>query len=222
MAVDIAVLTVVRKTHHVVVNRDSDSVPALPGRFIRERHTVPQTIREVLELKLGLSPDHVHPTLLQVFDAPDRDARGWTISIAHSVALPADELEGVTGDLVPLTPDGRLMSGEALKYDHAQIIASAYDNLRRRYEETPDPDRLLRPPYTLSELRELHEAVLGRRLMRDTFNRRVKPLLAPQVDSAGKPHTRTAGGRPAALFGMPTEPKATFGYRLPGADNETG
>ncbi|MEE3851761.1 NUDIX hydrolase [Gordonia sp. LSe1-13] len=219
VAADIAVLTVVDATLCVVVQRNTDSEgAALPGRFVRERHTVEETVREVLELKLGLSPDHVRPHLLAVFSDPDRDPRGWTISIAHAVALPADELSDVVGEVAPLTSDGQLTSGERLLYDHEQIIAAATDNLRERYEDQPDPDNLLRAPYTLSELRELHEAILGRRLMRDSFNRRVQPLLAAEITADGQPATRVGGGRPARLYSKDASPTATFGWRLPSAE----
>ena len=96
VAVDIAVLTVLDGSLCVVIQRNPDSAgAALPGRFVRERRTVDETVREVLELKLGLSPDHVRPHLLAVFSDPDRDPRGWTISIAHAVALPAAPPAGV-------------------------------------------------------------------------------------------------------------------------------
>ncbi|MGP3707823.1 NUDIX hydrolase [Gordonia paraffinivorans] len=219
VAVDIAVLTVAEGALNVVIQRDAEGRVSLPGRFIRERHTVEQTVREVLELKLGLSPDHVRPHLLAVFSDPDRDPRGWTISIAHAVALPNVGLSGVIGELAPVTPTGRLASGEELLYDHAEIIAAATDTLRERYEDQADPDDLLRPPYTLSELRQLHEAVLGRPLMRDSFNRRVKPLLEPQLDADGKPATRIGGGRPARLYAK-AAPTATFGWRLPSPRSE--
>ena len=219
MAVDIAVLTVVDAALHVVIQRSPAGSPALPGRFIRDKHTVTQTVHELLELKLGLSPDGVRPQLLRVFDDPGRDPRGWTISIAHAVTLPAKALTEVVGELAPVTPEGALKSGERLLYDHDQIIAAATDSLRRRYEDRPDPDGLLPGSYTLTELRELHEAILGRLLMRDSFNRRVKPLLAPVVDDAGAPETRVAGGRPARLFTKSAPPSATFGWKLPSKDD---
>ncbi|MDL9946911.1 NUDIX hydrolase [Gordonia sp. ABSL11-1] len=223
VAVDIAVLTVVDRELQVVVQRTPNGgAPALPGRFVRDRHTVNETVREVLELKLGLSPDHVRPHLLAVFSDPDRDPRGWTISIAHAVALPPDELSDVVGELEPVSDDGRLASGERLLYDHDEIIAAATDNLRDRYEDRPDPDNLLHQPYTLSELRELHEAILGRRLMRDSFNRRVQPLLAAAMDAEGKPATRVGGGRPARLYSKEAPATATFGWRLPSATDPMG
>lgn len=221
VAVDIAVLTVLDGSLCVVIQRNPDSAGvALPGRFVRERRTVDETVREVLELKLGLSPDHVRPHLLAVFSDPDRDPRGWTISIAHAVALPAADLSDVDGELAPLTSHGRLASGERLLFDHDAIIAAATDNLRDRYEDQPDPDNLLHPPYTLSELRELHEAILGRRLMRDSFNRRVQPLLAAEITPEGTPATRVGGGRPARLYTKDAPPTATFGWRLPTAESE--
>lgn len=220
VAVDIAVLTVVDDALHVVIQQQPDGRPALPGRFIRERRTVDETVREVLELKLGLSPDHVRPHLLAVFSDPDRDPRGWTISIAHAVALPPDELSDVIGELAPLDADGHLASGERLLYDHDDIVTAATDRLRRRYEDQPDPDNLLRTPHTLSELRALHEAILGRRLMRDSFNRRVQPLLRLETDPDGNPETKIAGGRPARLFYKRSGPTASFGWRLPGMEDD--
>ena len=218
VAVDLAVLTVVDGQLCVAALRQESGRLVLPGRFIREGRTVDDTVREVLELKLGLSPDHFRPHLLQVFSDPGRDPRGWTISIAQSVALPSDELSGVAAELAPLAPAGGLESGEHLLYDHDEIIAAATDKLRSRYEDRPDPDGLLRPPVTLSELRELHEVILGRKLMRDSFNRRVQPLLAPVMDAEGKPATRVGGGRPARLFAKDAPPTATFGWRLPSVE----
>ena len=104
------------------------------------------------------------------------------------MALPPDELSGVVGELAPVASDGRPRIGEHLLYDHDQILASATDSLRRRYEERPDPDNMLLPPYTLSDLRKLYdETVLGCDLMRDTFNRRAEPLLSLLAAPSGEP-----------------------------------
>ena len=82
VAVDIAVLTVVDAAADprvdlgrlsVLVLRSGEQTPGvLPGRFIRERRTIDETIREILELKLDLDPGDISPTLLKVFDDPHR------------------------------------------------------------------------------------------------------------------------------------------------------
>lgn len=217
VAVDLAVLSVVENALCVRVLRDDDGSAALPGRFIREGSTVAQTVDEVLDLKLGLSGVDVEPHLLAVFSEPGRDPRGWTISIAHSVALPSALVASARGEWVAVnTSDG---PGDLhLRYDHDRIVAAAVADMRERYEDLPDPDGLQPQPFTLSELRATHEAVLGRKLMRDTFNRRIEPLLVAETDGDDRPVTRIGGGRPARLFRLPHS-TTSFGWRLPGAED---
>ena len=222
VAVDLALFTVVPTSPEgeedklcVVVQRTADSDPALPGRFIRSRRTVEETIEDVVRLKLGLSPSRVRPSLLDVFSDPDRDPRGWTMSLAFSLALPYRQVHDVSGELAPLSRDGQLARGERLAYDHDHILRRALERLRERYESAPDPDGLLEPPFTLSELRRLHELVLGEPLRRDTFNRRMADSLTRATDPSGAPLLRSEYvGRPAQMFtfdsGDPPEPAVPY------------
>ena len=73
--------------------------------------------------------------------------------------------------------------------------------LRDRYETEPDPDRLLRGPFTLLELRRLHEAVLGEPLRKDTFNRRMRDRLRT---SDFEPEDRPVG-KPAQYYVHPSQ-----------------
>ncbi|HEU4948751.1 MAG TPA: hypothetical protein VFT31_16515 [Kribbella sp.] len=209
VAVDIAVLTVAPTKERagnlgplsvLVLRREQEPGGVLPGRFIRKGRTIKETVGEVLELKLGLDPGDISPTLLRVFDDPHRDERGWTLSIAHAVTLPAERVHGSAAETVPIDRSGDLATGESLGYDHNLIVREAVAVMRDRYERAPDPDGLLDAPFTLSELRRLHEAVLGARLRKDTFNRRMEVALEPVHDEAGSPVTRRGTGRPAQLF----------------------
>src|SRR4051794_25334084 len=95
VAVDVAVLTVIPASDPrrqpgqlaVLVQERTDEPRgwALPGRFLREGETVADSIRATLRDKAGLNVDAARPCLLRVFDQPDRDPRGWTISLAHSL-----------------------------------------------------------------------------------------------------------------------------------------
>jgi ADP-ribose pyrophosphatase YjhB (NUDIX family) len=209
VAVDIAVLTVAPATETsddvgrlsvLVLRRDEEPNGVLPGRFMRERRTINETVQEVLELKLGLEPGDISPTLLRVFDDPHRDERAWTLSIAHAVTLSSPRLSGCAAEVVPIGLSGDLATGEKLGFDHNEIVREAVAAMRDRYETAPDPDGLLEGPFTLSELRRLHEVVLGERLRKDTFNRRMEQALEVQYDEAGSPATRRGTGRPAQLF----------------------
>lgn len=211
VAVDIAVLTVapaadtladVGRLSVLVLRPDGSGTGVLPGRFIRERRTVEDTIREVLELKLDLEPGDISPTLLKVFDDPHRDRRGWALSLAHAVTLATERVVGCAAEMVPIGPSGDLATGEQLGFDHNEVVREAVRVMRDRYETAPDPDGLLLPgPFTLSELRRLHEAVLGERLRKDTFNRRMREHLEPVLDEGGEPVTSVRSvGRPAQLY----------------------
>lgn len=225
VAVDLAVLTVapaaatladVGELSVLVLRRDEEPHGVLPGRFIRERQTITETINEVLGLKLELEPGDIAPTLLRVFDDPDRDERAWTLSIAHAVSLPIDRVYGCAAEMVPIGLDGDLASGETLGFDHNEIVREAVAVMRDRYETAPDPDGLLDEPFTLSELRRLHEAVLGERLRKDTFNRRMREQLEPLTDDEGTPSTRQTVGRPAQLYRrLPRRGASDLRWRLP-------
>lgn len=214
LAVDLVILTVgpprsedERVRLGVVVQRGPDHEPALPGRFVRERHTVLETVREILAEKLDFAPrKDLVLEVVGMYDAPDRDPRGWVISVSHTTTLRSDEAARLSSDRVeilpvrgPATRDSRV-TAESLAYDHDSMVTTAVRRARRRYERSPDPLRLAKPPYTLSQLRHVHEAVLGEPLKRDTFNRRMQPFLTPALDARGESLTSDTGGRPAQMF----------------------
>ena len=122
----------------------------------------------------------LHPRQLHVFDDPDRDDRGWVLSVAHVDVVRPDQLASrfsETTRLMPAQAPGRL------PHDHADIIKLAVDDLRSRYEAKPDPDGLLGEEFTLRELRLAHEAVAGEELQRDAFRRAMDT--APRCDRHG-------------------------------------
>ena len=191
----------------VVVQRRADNTPVLPGRFVRERHTVGQTVRELLIEKLDFDPSRTfYLEMLGVYDAPQRDERGWVVSVSHLTTLRPDEADRLSPETVEIMPvrgdatRGRRVTRESLAYDHDEMVTTAVRRARRRYERSPDPLRLARPPYTLSQLRHVHEAVLAEPLKRDTFNRRMQPYLKPATDSRGEVSLSGTGGRPAQMF----------------------
>lgn len=225
VAVDIAVLTVQASPdpRHVqgnlaVLVQDRCEEPrgqALPGRFLREGETIEDSIRTTLRLKAGLEVSASRPRLLEVFDSPDRDPRGWTLSLAHALVLSPAKLEHAHGQLVPIDAYGDLVEHPPLLFDHDAIVRQAATGLRSRYELDPDPDGLLGGTFTLADLKQAHESVLGKMVQRDTFRRRMSPRLRPALGDDGKQETRIDGGRPARLWaGTSSELTADTARRL--------
>ena len=192
VAVDTAVLTLDPKRGLVVlqVRRPTGTGWALPGTFLHEGETLAAAVNRSLRVKANVRG--LHPRQLHVFDNPDRDDRGWVLSVAHVEVVRPEQVASRFTDatrLVPVHAPGRL------PYDHVDIIARAVEHIRSNYLNKPDPDHLLGGEFTLRELRIAHEAVAGHALQRDTFRRAMEPhLVATGATTIG---TR---GRPAVLF----------------------
>jgi 8-oxo-dGTP diphosphatase len=214
VTVDVAVLTVSAPSESLpqlrvlVQERRDPGGRSLPGGFIRERWTVDQTVDDVLRRKVGIEPsERYRPRLLRLFDDPDRDDRSWVISAAHSLSLPESELLDATGDLVPVGADGRLRGERRLLFDHDEIVTAAVEALRERYEIRyryvdihPDPDGFLPEPFTLRQLRRVHEAVVGAELHKDNFNRRMREYVEPLTRNGKVVVSDGLRGRPATLY----------------------
>ena len=197
VAVDTAVLTVPEgaDTVHVLLVRRAGSHKkgawALPGTFLHAGETLADAVLRSLRDKAGVQG--LAPRPLHVFDDPNRDDRGWVLSVAHLDVVAWPRIAAVTTrEDVHLVPTRQAIG---LPFDHDAILTLALAALRDRYRDHPDPDRLLPSPFTLHELRLLHEAVLGHPLLKDTFRRHMQPQLVA-TDS----YREGVVGKPAALF----------------------
>lgn len=182
---------------------------ALPGRFVRNRQTIAQATEALLRQKVGLEPSRaVEPRLLRIFDDPERDSRTWAMSATHSVSLVQADAAGARGEWLRVLPDGSLAGPPDLLFDHALIVDEAVAALRDRYAVLgrlvgvqADPDGFFgEERFTLHQLRLVHEAVLGERMHKDNFNRRVKDLVEPVLHKCKPVLSDGLRGRPAALF----------------------
>jgi ADP-ribose pyrophosphatase YjhB (NUDIX family) len=190
----------------------------LPGSFVRERERLAAAVLRTLADKCGIGG--LAPRQLHVFDDPARDDRGWVVSVAHTDVVPLDRLgPALTGRddlaLAPVAPAVAAGVGSpspvelpgrqtSLPFDHDEIVARAVLDLRDRYRATPDPAGLVPEPFTFLALRRTHDAVLGRPQQKDTFRRRMLPLLVEDGEIA-----RGGVGRPAQRYRRAAPPSST-------------
>lgn len=218
VAVDVAVMTVSEAGELGVLlhlrTGDRAGDWALPGRFLRERERLAQAVERTLAGKCGL-PERAlagrTPRQLHVFDDPDRDDRGWVLSVAHLLALPIERLGPVVAAdprlaIAPIRGERTVLPNRQrhLPYGQDEIIARAHRELRTEYRQWPDPEHFLdADAFTLSELATVHFAVLGTEHWAiDTFRRKMSRQLREtgEVTSGGP-------GRPAAIYRR--DPRAT-------------
>jgi ADP-ribose pyrophosphatase YjhB (NUDIX family) len=211
VAVDVAVLSVVADDEgadrlSVLLHRRSTGAEhgkwSLPGSFLRERERLADAVQRTLLDKCGISG--LTPRQLLVLDDPGRDDRGWVLSVAHLDVVPVADAPSLfsRADLrwAPIRGAAAVVPGQRrLPFDHDEIVAQAVSRFRADHAEVPDPYRLLEGPFTVRELRHLHEAVLGEPLQKDTFRRAMLPHLvatkSTDSGSVGRPV-----GRPARRY----------------------
>lgn len=189
VAVDTAVFTVVADQLCVVLVEGPHRRRRLPGTFLYEGETLVDSVRRSLREKAGIATGS--PRQLRVFDEPDRDERGWVLTVAHAMALPEHEVPREL--VVPID------LADPLDFDHGHILAVAVERIRGDYATQPDPWGLMPPRFTLRELLLVHSAVDPTTPHRDTFRRMMEPLLEETGEfSSG------SVGKPSRYFRTPT------------------
>ena len=165
VTVDVVLLTA-REGRLVVAlqARDRDPFrgrPALIGGYVRagEDVDVRATALRVLRDKAGLQTVFVEQ--LATFSGPERDPRGWSVSVAHYALTPPGALDaaaGPGGEALALVP---VEEAVGLPFDHDAIVATARERLRGKGAYSTLPARLLPEAFTLSELQEAYRISRG-------------------------------------------------------------
>lgn len=153
------------------------------------------TARWVLADVLGTRPGHLDQ--LRAFDLRGGPEAGRAVSIAHlALVHTLDREPAWEAAWWPVTDvlDGRSATGS----DHRRIVAAALDRVGTLVEHTTAATALCAPTFTVSELRQVYEAVWNRPVDPRNFHRKVtgaEGFLA----STGE-RSRFGAGRPAELF----------------------
>jgi 8-oxo-dGTP diphosphatase len=214
LAVDVVILTVRRGELLVaLVRRDEHPGKgkwALPGGFVGMGENLDAAAARVLETKAGQRK--VFLEQLYTFGEPARDPRTRVVSVSYYALVNSARLEGLAERDVLL---GRLRvpwkgesggpidvlddSGEKLPvaFDHADIIAMSIKRIRGKLDYAPIGFQLLPSTFTLRALQDVHEAILGTTINKDSFRRRM--LASGQLSATGK-HETAVGHRPAELY----------------------
>ena len=87
--------------------------------------------------------------------------------------------------------------GTSMVHDHRRILATALSRLRAKLKYRPVIFELMAQEFTLLELQQTAESIMGRKVHKQNFRRLVESNKL--VEPVGKTSTST-GGRPAALF----------------------
>lgn len=199
-SVDVVLLTLVGgKLHTVLVERDHEPFEgklALPGGYVHTDVDADSraAARRTLEKKTDIKAPYLEQ--LYTFSGPDRDPRGWSFSVAYYALVSAEVLAARLGEAkgVHLVP---VESVPELAFDHNEILDFAMKRLRDKSSYSALPCYLLPKEFTLSELQTTYEMVMGSRLDKSSFRRKLDELDFLEMLEG---QFRTGKHRPAQLY----------------------
>jgi len=198
VAVDIVIFTI--QSRELCVLLVKRGIPpfaeqhAIPGGFVLEDESLDQAALRELKEETGVSD--VYLEQLYSFGDPNRDPRGRVISVAYFALIAADRSPLIPGsDAVDARwwPMAKL---PPLAFDHRKILDYSLERLRNKLEYTTVGFQLLPARFSLTELQEVYEAILDKKLDKRNFRRKLGLLkiLRPTRE------LRHGGRRPARLF----------------------
>lgn len=175
LAVDLVVFGYHEQTLSVLLlNRKEEPFKdqwTLPGAFLQMEETFQHTCSRVLSSKLGM--DDVYMEQLFSFDEPDRDPRGRVISVAYYALVNPHKLEITAGKMANDVKWFNVKKIPALGFDHKEIFTKALQRLKSKILYFPVGFELLDELFTMTELHDLYECILGVSIDRRNFRRKI-------------------------------------------------
>lgn len=166
---------------------------AIPGGFVHGDEDLDRAALRELREETGVADVYLE----QLFSFGDvkRDPRGRVVTVAYFALISADRPLRAGTDAAEANwwAIDRLPS---LAFDHAKILDYALERLRNKLEYTTVGFQLLPEKFTLTELQEVYEAILGKKLDKRNFRRKLSLLRILKPSS----EYRRGGQRPAQLY----------------------
>ena len=145
---------------------------AFPGGFLQMEESAEEGALRELREETGLSGAFIRQ--FHTFSAPDRDPRERVITIAFYALVRIEEVTG--GDDAADARWFALDEVPQLAFDHDQILRTAEQALRQQIHFEPVGFELLPEKFTLRELQNLYEAILGVRFDKRNFSNKINRL----------------------------------------------
>lgn len=175
---------------------------ALPGGVLRIDldRDLEAAAQRVAKERLGVSLPYLRQ--LGAIGGARRDPRApWALSVVYRALIPAGVLAPQPGKRIEALRwtgvDGAI-TDHTLAFDHAQLIEKALMATRAEIEGLELPEGFLPEVFTLGELQQACESLLGRRLDKSSFRRKLNDRGCVEPVAG----TRRAGAahRPAQVY----------------------
>lgn len=169
---------------------------ALPGGLVQLEESLDEAAKRALFQKANIGDIHLEQ--LYTFGSLDRDIRGRVISVAYFSLVPNVRVYEVkTPPRYSEIAWCAVAKLPPMAFDHQQIISYAYQRLQSKLEYSNIVYSLLPKEFTLTQLQQVYEIILDRRVDKRNFRKKILSLgLIDETghEVKGEPH------RPAKLY----------------------
>lgn len=149
---------------------------AFPGGFVDMDETLEAAALRELEEETGMREVFIEQ--LYTFGNPGRDPRGRVISVAYFALVNLEQYQIKAASDASNAAWFEVNSMPELAFDHQQIFNTALERLRAKVRYQPIGFELLPDRFTLSQLQQLYETILGveERLNKRNFRKRIQDM----------------------------------------------
>jgi 8-oxo-dGTP diphosphatase len=169
---------------------------AIPGGFVHMDESLDNAAYRELAEETNVTAEQVYLEQLYTFGEPDRDPRTRVITVTYFALVGADKINPRAADDAEDVCWFSVYNLPTLAFDHAQILGYALTRLRYKLEYSAVGFQLLPEKFTLRELQDAYEIILGAKLDKGNFRSKLrKTQVVEKVDGY-----RDTGGRPARLY----------------------
>jgi 8-oxo-dGTP diphosphatase len=199
VAVDVVIMSVFDHKLHVLLLEPKDPVLggnwAIPGGLVKLNESLDDAVGRHLEAKAGISG--VHLEQIYTFGDVDRDPQGRVVSVAYMALCRKERVHPATSDRYNRIEWFAMDNLPPLGYDHPKILKAAHDRLMAKLSYTNVIYNLLPDEFTLTEMQNYYEYILGHKLDKRNFRKKVLSLgLLKQTEKM----TSGSANRPAMLY----------------------
>lgn len=145
---------------------------ALPGGFVLEGEDLETAAYRELQEETGVQT--VYLEQLYTYGAPKRDPRYRVVSVAYYALVRAEGLSLQAGSDAKNARWFPVNELPKLAFDHAQIVDRALERLRSKIQYEPLAFDLLPLEFTLQQLQQFFEAILGQSLDKRNFRKKIQ------------------------------------------------
>lgn len=168
---------------------------SLVGDLLRPNENLNESAKRVLLERTGLHDLYLEQ--VETFSKVDRHPLGRVVTVAYYSLIKLDEyqdsLKGHEEDMIWKN----VKEVADLAFDHLMILETSLERLRKQMKDQPIGFNLLPEKFTLNQLQQLYEIVLGIELDKRNFRRKLKNLDILQDE---KELQADVSHRPAKLY----------------------